>query len=349
MSFKHTDMINLSNYEEYFILYMDNELDAEQKLMVEAFVAQHPQLAEELDILMSTRLPMDNVSFTGKADLLSASMKVNTVDESLLLYIDNELPANERRAVEQQIDSNKDYALQHSLLMQTKADATEKVSYPDKKELYRHTERVVLFKPWMRIAAAVVVLVFGSVFFLVNKEEGPVAPVTATTTPAKQIPVVKENPSPVQQLIEKSGPATEPVVAQSTQATPREIEQAALPKVEEPIKNEVIAQEDVAVAPQERKVIEFDVKRLTTTPDVNDVAIKETLAHNPVTSYTPERKTDEDPTEPAVTDGDFKNTKKRSAKGLFRKVSRFIERNTGIGTANTDDELLIGAVSIKLK
>ena len=121
-------MINLSNYEEYFILYMDNELDAEQKLMVEAFVAQHPQLAEELDILMSTRLPMDNVSFTGKADLLSASMKVNTVDESLLLYIDNELPANERRAVEQQIDSNKDYALQHSLLMQTKADATEKGS-----------------------------------------------------------------------------------------------------------------------------------------------------------------------------------------------------------------------------
>src|SRR5687768_12958209 len=131
MSFKHTDMINLSNYEEYFILYMDNELDAGQKLMVEEFVAQHPQLAEELDLLLSTKLPMDDLSFAGKEDLLSSAMKVNTVDESLLLYIDNELPATKRKAVEQQIATNKDYALQHSLLMQTKSDATENIPYPN--------------------------------------------------------------------------------------------------------------------------------------------------------------------------------------------------------------------------
>ena len=42
MSFNQPDMINPGNYEEYFILYMDNELGAEQKLMVENFIAQHP-------------------------------------------------------------------------------------------------------------------------------------------------------------------------------------------------------------------------------------------------------------------------------------------------------------------
>lgn len=348
MSFKPTDMINLSNYEEYFILYMDNELDAEQKLMVEAFVAQHPQLAEELDILMSTKLPVDDISFAGKEELLSAAMKVNTVDESLLLYIDNELPAIDRKKVEQQIATNKDYALQHSLLMQTKADATEAILYPNKKELYRHTEKVVLFKPWMRIAAAVVVLAFGSLFFLVNKEEGTTTPVTAGTTPIKQAPIVKENPSPVQQLIEKSDPSTETAVVQSTEAAPRKIEKAVAQKIEISVKNDVVEQEEPVIA-NKREVIKFDAKNFTTTPDVTDGVLNKTIAYNPVTTYTPERKTDEDPTEPAVTDGDFKNTKKTSAKGLFRKVSRFIGRNTGIGTADADDELLIGAVSVKLK
>jgi hypothetical protein len=43
--------INRHNYEEYFILYMDNELDSDDRRMVEAFVLQHPDLKEELDIL----------------------------------------------------------------------------------------------------------------------------------------------------------------------------------------------------------------------------------------------------------------------------------------------------------
>jgi hypothetical protein len=41
--------------------------------------------------------------------------------------------------------------------------------------------------------------------------------------------------------------------------------------------------------------------------------------------------------------------KKTRGKGFFRKVSRFIQRNTGIGTVNSDNELLIGAVALKLK
>jgi hypothetical protein len=62
-------------------------------------------------------------------------MKVNAVDEGLLLYVDNEVSAAQKILVEEKISSNKDYALQYSLLMQTKADASEIISYPNKKEL----------------------------------------------------------------------------------------------------------------------------------------------------------------------------------------------------------------------
>jgi hypothetical protein len=46
----------------------------------------------------------------------------------------------------------------------------------------------------------------------------------------------------------------------------------------------------------------------------------------------------------------FENNRRGgSVKGFLRKATRFIERRTGVATTNDDDELLIGAVAIKLK
>ena len=51
--------INHHNYEEYFILYMDNELGSDARRMVEAFVQQHPELKGELDLLLQYKLVPD--------------------------------------------------------------------------------------------------------------------------------------------------------------------------------------------------------------------------------------------------------------------------------------------------
>ena len=40
--------INRDNYEEFFLLYADNELSVQEKNAVEDFVRQHPDLEEEL-------------------------------------------------------------------------------------------------------------------------------------------------------------------------------------------------------------------------------------------------------------------------------------------------------------
>ena len=58
--------IHLGNYEEFFILYMDNELNEEQVKMVDEFLAAHPDLKAEFEILMSTKLPMEEFSFDKK-------------------------------------------------------------------------------------------------------------------------------------------------------------------------------------------------------------------------------------------------------------------------------------------
>ena len=100
--------ITRTNYEEYFVLYMDGELTAEETVAVENFLAANPDLKEEMDILLSTKLPAEDISID-KAFLMSDSMKLNAIDEALLLYVDEELNGEEKKEVEKKISTNTDY------------------------------------------------------------------------------------------------------------------------------------------------------------------------------------------------------------------------------------------------
>ena len=51
--------INPHNYEAFFLLYADGELNAADRLAVEQFAAANPDLGVELDFLLQLRLPAD--------------------------------------------------------------------------------------------------------------------------------------------------------------------------------------------------------------------------------------------------------------------------------------------------
>lgn len=354
MSFKPNNTVTLNNYEEYFLLYVDAELDAAGKKAVEVFVAQHPHLAGELDLLMSSKLPADAFSFAGKADLLSPAMKLNAVDEDLLLYLDGELPAAAAKVVEQKIADDKDYALQHTLLRRTKLDAAEEVLHPNKRELYRRAERVRLLPVWMRYAAAVLILLFGGWFFLTDNQEINLPTGNLANGTKQNLPVVKE-PTPVQRSVEQSLPQKDETITATAQAEkpvqnkrlPAEPNKPAMANSRQTTVNET----ETAAVQKERPAVRFEASRFTTTQEVSEnIALNKTITRNDVTSGLDERTTATDGgAETAGSEADFKDTRKTPAKGFFRKVSRFIERRTGIGTVNDDNELLIGAVALKLK
>ncbi len=177
-------LITRHNYEEYFILYMDDELSAADKQMVELFAAQNPDLKDELDLLMQSKLvPDTNIVFEGKELLMKdeASSPISGITEKLLLHLDNELPAGEKADIEKLIAADTEVTKEWQLLLQTKLPA-EAVVFPNKQSLYRKEEtvRVVSIK-WWRIAAAAVVLLgigFGTYSILNNKEtlEGAAPP-----------------------------------------------------------------------------------------------------------------------------------------------------------------------------
>lgn len=341
---------------------MDNELGAEEKRMVEAFLLLHPHLQEEMDILLSTKLSPEEFSFPGKESLKGEAMKLNAVDDSLLLYLDNELSASERKAVEEKISANKDLRLQYEILEKTKLDATEIIPHPAKAELSRRETKVVPFTAWMRVAVAVVLVLFASLFFVLNQKNnsavttvGEVAstqPKTekANPSPANDSPTIKTdlNPAPQQ-------PFTADVNTKVRSKTPDEKKEKAklfqpqkqTTQVEEMASNMTSAEKKSAeklILPSVEP-IKTNVPKLAEQPIVS---INNSAANLPVTSHRIDTLNQEEA--PLITAGvneDFK-PKRSSAKGFLRKVSRFIERRTGIGTVNADNELLVGAVALKL-
>ena len=64
-----TPSINTTNYEEYFLLYVDNELTPAEKDAVEKFVLQHPALQEEFSLLKQTVLAPEMIEFGDKQSL----------------------------------------------------------------------------------------------------------------------------------------------------------------------------------------------------------------------------------------------------------------------------------------
>ena len=50
--------VNESTYENYFLLYIDNELTAEEKAAVETFVLANPTYAAILNELQQTKLAL---------------------------------------------------------------------------------------------------------------------------------------------------------------------------------------------------------------------------------------------------------------------------------------------------
>lgn len=346
-------LITFENYEEWFLLYVDEELNTEEKAAVEAFAAQHPQLREELDQLCSTRLPLEPLKLENKAGLFSGHMKLTTIDESLLLYIDNELSAPERRELEQRLAANQDLQFQYRLLLQTKSDPAETVTFADKKSLYRNTTERRIIPLWMRVAAAVLLVAgTGAAFWLgTDSNDSGVAPAVATTpgdvSPSnveEQLPAVTGGNQPD---IDVTAYAAPPVPGKAAPVAKRNENKAAFAVVREEKKEE--KRSNNLPVPVQRPEPQLLATNETNVPNTLQQNNNNQIVTDPVVQ--PYVSTEATTTTPgyASNASPAEAEKSGSLKGFLRKATRFIERRTGVSATNENDELLIGAVAIKLK
>ncbi|MCC6288610.1 MAG: hypothetical protein IT249_12080 [Chitinophagaceae bacterium] len=173
--------IDSNNYETFFLLYADNELNAEDHAMVEQFIEEHPEIRNELHLLTQTKLlKEDTLTYPYKADLFkhAGTTRINEINykEHFLLYIDGELNADECKSVEVFAALHKDKQAELSLLQQIKIIPEENIAFNNKQILYRtekNPTRVIPMR-WASIAAAAAVLLTGiAIWTNINDNETP--------------------------------------------------------------------------------------------------------------------------------------------------------------------------------
>ena len=169
-------MITNNNYEQYFLLYTDGELSEQEMNAVEVYAATDPKLAEELEILISTKLDADeniNTQFDF-ADLYRNSEAEPITSATLIDLLHGEI--KDSTLIESQINSNKILKEEWELLKRTQL-VKETIVFDDKELLYRKAAVVrPAFNLWRLAAAAIfigVMFLGGYKFFT---KEQPAAP-----------------------------------------------------------------------------------------------------------------------------------------------------------------------------
>ena len=374
--------INHHNYEEYFILYMDNELSSDDRRMVEAFVQQHPDLKEELDILLQYKLTPDtSVTYSGKEDLMKVNgddpVTLTNYEEWLVLYMDNELTAGQKITIDKFLASNLSLKEEFALLQRTQLQP-EAIIFANKASLYRTEEKV---KPipvrWWRIAAAAILLLGIGITtaILVNKKPSGRDIVKGSSTEKKndtqnQVAPTKESNSTFNESIaaenDNNKQALTPDVKQATTNNVAARQNSIVPKnklpviiIPQPIKDEQIVATTNKTNNLPKPLENPDILK----NDASNNAIasanipkeivnpKNSLTNNTVTTQNSQPSNIVNASYSNTDDGadlDQSNGKKNKNRGFFRKIARTFEKRTDIDPTD-DNKLLVAGLAIRLK
>ena len=171
--------INRNNYEEYFLLYADNELSQTEKKVVEIFVQENVDLKEEfLTIQLTVNASDEEVKLLDKSFLIKEEppfININNYEEVFVLYHDNELSPEQKKEAEQFVSDQPKFNIDFELIGKSKLSPDENIIFAAKAKLYKKEKsgKVVPLILWRSIAAAVFIGfgLWGSISYL-NKQEG---------------------------------------------------------------------------------------------------------------------------------------------------------------------------------
>lgn len=367
---------------------MDNELSSDERRMVEKFVQTHSDLQEELEILQQYKLvPDSNIVFKGKEELMKAGgespITLSTYEEWLLLYLDNELPADQRKKVEQFIAANPSVKKEADILQKTKLQS-ETIVFARKEVLYRREENVRRIPMlWWRVAAAVLILAVSLTSIIIFNKKGNSGKVEIAKTPVNEEKVNSQNPVATNQNI-RNQPVKEEDKQVPVQLISTTLQNAVRPannnltttnkkntistiKVNDNIPTPTKKNEEVLAETNKNKPANNLPQPLQNRTIINDSpgnAIAKTDGskeiNNDKSTLTKSDVTKKDAQSSDIRtasltsntdDADLNQSsgKKSKLRGFFRKVTRTFEKRTNIDPTDNDEKLLVGGLAIRLK
>lgn len=370
--------INRHNYEEFFLLYVDNELDTAGRSAVENFIAANPDLAIELEMLQDTVLPSeDSIQFTGKQALLKNEMLINELnyEELFVLYHDNELTLEQKEKVEQFVYRHPQFQQEFELIREAQLIPDNNIRFPDKSLLYRseNEKPVIGFRWWRMAAAAVVILFLGISGWYYRSSTTVTDPSLAADGPKTTLPAIspKDDTLKKGELVQETQPDLNSVTNTENNTTLKQ----ALRNTNKPESNNTLVAYASPVTEPKKNSIESS--NISTTPNVTIIeqpekgAIAQVETTKPSIEQYNDRKVETVIDGPvggdieeeekglnsyAVNDGSIEvmNTSisnKNKMRGFFRKVSRVMEKAASFGPGENENRkgIRIASFEIPLK
>lgn len=323
----------MDNYEEFFLLYVDNELTQAEKALVEQFLEQHPELRIELDMLMDTRLGDEPLTFAGKDALFVNNDTVSSlnIEELQVQWLDNELDPEMAAKVEAFTAADPRATEDLEWLKKTKLPQ-EHIAFPDKASLYRTAKKpaALVQMPWKRMAVAAAVILAAGLFWI-NRENNETAPQGRLASVVDTAPVENSSQKDKGELPAATTAAPENRLQEKVGSGPEKTAS------KDPYKNTVTntPQERTtyaAVDPVEVKTEQPVTEVITSTPVIalpatDEAAEKEAVALNVKNNYASEAlNSDHGTQEEEYADEEHKQRK--GLRGIVRKVNRFYNKAT---------------------
>ncbi len=285
--------INRSNYEAYFIDYLDGQLADNLVDELLDFLKENPDLAEELQAVSSIKLEAEPISFQAKHQLIKGTEEyISDDDHMAIAYLEGDLTESEKEQYILETSDDDASIARLQAFQKTKLQADTNIQYPSKDQLYRKGRKVILL--WVSRVAAMLLLFF-TTYAIISRNQAPQPPVVV----AESAVTADEKPSEIESQPTTTEPEQElekPVTAKTTAA---EKAQPVKPVVkQEPIASVTVEEENPTetipreAVPQELKPItpELDERnflasiqikeeKLTASGHPNSLTVDEYLAY----------------------------------------------------------------------
>jgi len=179
--------INRDNYESYFIDFIEGNLSPDDEKVLQAFLKFNPDLAEELNSLDFSGLPLVEVEYPGKEKLrkkLPAPGDHLTAESFELFCIarmEGDLTDSQEEEFSDFLDNHPELTEKYTMLLKTRIPATE-VSYPQKEMLYRKAPVFLWRRTLIPMAAAAAIILF---FYTGVLRQQPVEIISQSVEPVK--------------------------------------------------------------------------------------------------------------------------------------------------------------------
>lgn len=165
--------INRNNYEIFFLDYLEGNLDESVLPELKEFIANNPDLEEELSSLNTARLTPDKTSFNDKDRLRKNPVlpeNISNFEELCIACLENDLTPKQKKEFKKFIQHSPRHRKEFETYQKTRL-TTEKISFNDKNTLKKGKIYALPGNRISQIALAASVALLAGVFSLFNKSD----------------------------------------------------------------------------------------------------------------------------------------------------------------------------------